>query len=252
MKLQGLLFDAGAITPARCDEMFRLMLRCFANVTWEAFTHDLSEKRWVILLLNPDTQELCGFSTQMLITLPVDGAATTALFSGDTIVAPEHWGDTALSHVFGNLALDLIDQHPPDRLFWFLISKGYKTYRFLPVFFREFYPRHDTIMPARMGRLLDAFGRHKFPQTYDPSRRIIRANEAKDHLRAGVADLTEARLRDPHVAFFAQANPRHAAGEELCCLAPLTRANFTAAAYRVILGTNGVAGPNPKPEGGDK
>ena len=78
MKLQGLLFDAGAITPARCDEMFRLMLRCFANVTREAFTRDLSEKRWVILLLNPNTQELCGFSTQMLITLPVDGAATTA------------------------------------------------------------------------------------------------------------------------------------------------------------------------------
>ena len=241
MKLKGLLLDAGAITPGRRNEMFRLLRRCFANVTREAFTRDLSEKRWVILLLNPDTDELCGFSTQMLITLPVDGAPTTVLFSGDTIVAPEHWGDAALAHVFGNLALELIAQHPPDRLFWFLISKGYKTYRFLPVFFREFYPRHDTIMPERMGRLLDAFGRHKFPQTYDPAQRIVRADGAKDHLRAGVADLTQARLRDPHIAFFAQANPRHAAGEELCCIAPLTRANLTTAAYRVILGTKELA-----------
>ena len=41
------------------------------------------------------------------------------------------------------------------------------------------------------------------------------------------------RLRDPHVRFFHGRNPDHARGDELCCLAPLTRANFTPAAYRV-------------------
>ena len=49
-----------------------------------------------------------------------------------------------------------------------------------------------------------------------------------------VADVTPERLRDPHVAFFVRRNPGHARGDELCCLAPLTRANFTPAAYRVI------------------
>ena len=50
----------------------------------------------------------------------------------------------------------------------------------------------------------------------------------------GVADLTPQRLHDPYVRFFAERNPGHSDGNELCCLAPLTRANFTAAAYRVI------------------
>jgi hypothetical protein len=46
--------------------------------------------------------------------------------------------------------------------------------------------------------------------------------------------VTVERLRDPHVCFFLARNPGHASGDELCCLAPLTRANFTPAAYRVI------------------
>jgi hypothetical protein len=53
-------------------------------------------------------------------------------------------------------------------------------------------------------------------------------------LRSGVAEITEQRLRDPHVRFFAERNPGHASGDELCCIAPLTRENFTPAAYRVI------------------
>jgi hypothetical protein len=53
-------------------------------------------------------------------------------------------------------------------------------------------------------------------------------------LREGVAEVTPARLRDPFVRFFHERNPGHVRGEELCCLAPLTRENFTPAAYRVI------------------
>jgi hypothetical protein len=36
------------------------------------------------------------------------------------------------------------------------------------------------------------------------------------------------------VRFFIERNPGHARGDELCCLAPLTRENFTRAAYRTI------------------
>ena len=42
------------------------------------------------------------------------------------------------------------------------------------------------------------------------------------------------RLRDPNVQFFVAQNPEHANGDELCCIAPLTRDNFTEAAYRIL------------------
>jgi hypothetical protein len=238
MKLQGRLVPAATLAPEERDQMFALMDRYYDGAGRAAFDADLAEKEWVIQVLDPQTQGLCGFSTQMLLRADVDPRPVWALFSGDTIVARDRWGDTALSHVWGRLALSLIDRLGGAELYWFLISKGYKTYRYLPLFFREFYPRHDAPTPARLQAVLDALARTKYPAAYDPGRGVILAGAGKDRLRPGVADVTAERLRDPHVRFFHARNPGHVRGDELCCLAPLTRENFTPAAYRVI-------GPEP-------
>ena len=234
MKLNGLLVPEAEVSAGQREAMFALMTQHYANVARATFLADLAEKQWVIMLLEPGSGTLCGFSTQMLLEASVEGVPVTALFSGDTIIAPEYWGDVALTHVWGQLALSLIDRHPAGRLYWFLISKGYKTYRFLPVFFHEFYPRHDVPMPASVRRVRDVFGAGKFPGIYDAAAGVIRAAGMKDHLRPGVADVTPERLRDAHVRFFLEQNPGYQRGEELCCIAPLSRENFTPAAYRVI------------------
>lgn len=233
-RLKAMLVPQPAITHAQREGMFRLLERYYENVTKADFLADLAEKQWVIVLSEPGTEELCGFSTQMLMRVTVDDVPIRALFSGDTVVAREHWGDRALAHAWGRLALSLIDQQDPEELYWFLISKGYKTYRFLPLFFHEFYPRYDALTPDWADRLIHGLAGHKYPQAYDPAAGIIRAGTQKDRLRTGIADLTAERLRDPHVRYFAERNPGHRLGDELCCLATLTRANFTAAAYRVI------------------
>jgi len=238
MALVGKLVPVPRVTRAQRDAMFALMDRHFDNVSRPRFDADLDEKDWVILLVDRDSGAIGGFSTQMLLDAEVEGRPIRALFSGDTIVDRERWGDSALSHVWGRLALSLIDWLEGVELYWFLISKGYRTYRFLPVFFREFYPRHDRPTPAWANTVIDTLARRKFPNGFDAHAGVIRAGADKDRLRAGVADLTAERLHDPHVRFFAARNPGYADGDELCCIAPLTRANFTAAAYRVI-------GPEP-------
>ena len=110
------------------------------------------------------------------------------------------------------LAFSLIEQHPNQELYWFLISKGYKTYRFLPVYFREFFPRYDRDTPEWAAEIIHACGRQKFPQTYDPTTGLVIASPDGCRLREGVATVTEQRLNDPHVRYFLQRNPGHAAG----------------------------------------
>ena len=238
MRLQGRLVPVADVTPARRDALFALMDRHYEHVRRPAFDADLDEKQWVILLSDPATDEIRGFSTQVVLHTEAEGRPIRALFSGDTIVDRAHWGDPTLAHVWGRLALSLIDAAPKAEFYWFLISKGYKTYRFLPLFFREFYPRHDAATPDGARRVLDALARRKFRTGYDAAAGVVRAGPGKDRLRPDVAEVTPERLRDPHVSFFVRRNPGHARGDELCCLAPLTRANFTPAAYRVI-------GPEP-------
>ena len=79
-----------------------------------------------------------------------------------------------------------------------------------------------------------ALAEQKFPHSYDWAAGIIRAQQGTYRLREGVADVTDARLEDPHVRFFVAQNPGHVRGDELCCLARLSKENFTDAAYRIL------------------
>jgi hypothetical protein len=228
----GAIEPVESLTPGDCQQLWGLMESHYDGMEPRQFLDDLAEKQWVITLRCPDGN-LVGFSTQTL--LPVPGhAECLALYSGDTVVAAAYRRTTVLAGLWGMFALQLAEAHRDQRLFWFLISKGYKTYRFLPVFFREYYPCDDRAMPADLRAMLAALARERFGDRYDPLRQIIVATEDGCRLRPGVAPVNPARLSDTAVRYFVTANPGHARGDELCCLAPLHRDNFTPAAWRVI------------------
>ncbi len=221
MQRTGRLTRVADLSEKECDEMFTLMDRYYADIDRTTFDADLTEKQWGIQVVDPVTKAIRGFSTQMLIDMEIDGRSVRALFSGDTIVDHRFRFSDSLAHVWGQLVLKLTDESELDEMYWFLIAKGYKTYRFLPVFFNHFYPRFDRPTPDSIVQRIDALGRHKYPQGYDSAAGIVRAGRGSCRLREGVADFTDGRLRDPHVRFFSERNPGWLRGDELCCLAPL-------------------------------
>jgi hypothetical protein len=210
------------------------MDRTYLNLRRPLFESDLDAKHWVIQLHCPGTNQLVGFSTQVVLRVPVAGQIVHALYSGDTVVDRNHWGDPALAHVWGNLALCLMEKYEPDGLYWFLTSKGFRTYRYLPLFFHEFYPRYSVVTPPWEREVIRALAERIAPGRLDVPRQIIRADASKDYLRPEVDSLASRTMHDRHVRYFVECNPGHARGDELCCLAPLHSDNFTRAAYRVI------------------
>lgn len=217
--------------------MFALLSTYFENVTPTHFEQDLAEKEWVVVLRDRERGVVKGFSTLMLIRLLVDEQPIAAFFSGDTIIDRAYWGEAELAriwsrHVFGE-ADRIHASGSGEQVYWFLISSGYKTYRFLTVFFRRFYPNHRTSTPGHIRRILDALGGARFPDEYDPATGIIRFSEATP-LREGVAEVTPQRLTDPHIAFFVERNPGYAGGDQLACLVELCRENVTPAGARVL------------------
>jgi hypothetical protein len=233
-RLRGETVEAGSLSGDDRRQMFALFDRCFLGATPAAFHRDLAEKHWVILLRDHGAGIVRGFSTQMLLRTKVGDEAPLALFSGDTIIDPGYWGDHELIHQWGRLAMSLIHAHPAERLYWFLITMGYKTYRFLPLFFREFYPRHDAEAPPEMTVALRAFANDKFAGSFDPVRGIVHFPDAPVRLRSGIADPDAHRQRNPDIRFFMTRNPGAAEGDELACIAPLHDDNLRPWAHRII------------------
>ncbi len=234
MKLAGQLVRIADISECRRDQMFQLMDRYYENTDRVTFEADLAAKDWVIEIFDPSSKDLKGFSTQVLHQIRIGGRSVRVLFSGDTIVDRDWRGQQALFQVSGWFLRRLIDAYPYEDLYWFLTSKGYKTYRFLPLFFHKFYPRNDRKMPEELSTMIDELAVRIGGSRYDRQTKILRSGENAHRLRSGVAEITASRMRDEHVRFFCAANPDHEKGDELCCVAPVSLENFTRAAYRAM------------------
>ncbi len=233
-KLSGSLIPVQKLTQEDRERMFVLLDEHFSDVRYDAFIHDLNEKDWVIVLRDCIDNVIQGFSTQKILEVSLNGKVCRALFSGDTIVSRAYWQQTELMRIWGLFVLRLIDEYHNDELYWFLISMGYRTYRFLPVFFKEFYPCYKAEMPPEMKARIDTFARLKYPFEYNPLSGVIRLASPCMKLKKGISDVTEQLLSNPHINFFVGSNPFHYAGDELACIARLSRDNFNRAAYKMI------------------
>ena len=230
--LQVFIICRNRLTVAERAEMLALHSRYFDNVQPARFYSDLDDKDWVITLR--DGARLAGFSTQKLMTLKQRGNEQRFLFSGDTIVDRAYWREQRLAGCFGHLMLRLMETHGEDELYWFLISKGYRTYRFLPVFFHSFFPLPDVPFPPGYTDALDLVAKAKFGAAYDSHGGLIVPDAQADRLRPEFCDVPVSKRADPFVDFFLKRNPRFHEGYELACIAEIRRTNLNRLAWRVI------------------
>lgn len=216
--------------------MHRLLNCHFAGATTEVFETDLSLKNWV-LLLKDDSRVLKGFSTLLMYDITFERELITVVYSGDTIIDPSVWSSSALSVAWIAAVNQLKAQYSGSKLYWLLISSGFRTYRFLPTFWQTFYPRHDQTMPAKSRRLMTFLCHRQFGEWYDEATGIVRF-PSPQKLKGHLEGIPQARLRNPHVRFFAQNNPGAAQGDELVCLTEIAADNLTRAGRRMWFGQN--------------
>jgi len=220
-----------ALSMSQRDEMFALLIRHFEGVMRPQFDRDLAEKNWVIELRRHGV--LVGFSTLLVTTTLFEGEPITAIYSGDTIVAPEAWGTPALARTWIAAVNRLREDHPRQRCYWLLLTSGFRTYRFLPVFWCEFFPRHDASAPASASRLLRQLARERYGDAFDAASGVVRFTTPQ-RLRPSLAGVPAGRAADAHVAFFLTHNPGHGQGDELVCLTEISEQNLTAAGRRMV------------------
>ena len=223
--MKGTVVKRAETGPDVRASMYDLFCQQFDSVSFDVFDRDLERKNWILLLQDEDGV-LCGFSSMDIYDVDVDGQVITVVYSGDTVVNRATWSDSALSYYWMG-AIDYLRRlYRKERLYWFLLVSGYRTYRFLPVYSATFYPRHDKDTPDDVRLIMDTVAGERFGKSYNPETGIVRL-DAPAILKDGYRGIPENRLSDPHIAYFATRNPGHEHGDELVCFAILAEDELT-------------------------
>lgn len=225
-KLLAQTLKVSELTDQQKEKMFKVFAKYYDNVSFENFKYDLDKKNAVFLLLDREDLELKGFSTIVdLKFITKNRRIVRGLFSGDTIIETEYWGQTALGVAFLKYLFMQKLKRPFSPLYWFLISKGFKTYLMMANNFIEHWPRYERETPPDKKEILDGLATTLYGNHYSPEGGIISFSdeELKDSLKIGVAPITKSMLQEnPRIAFFAAKNPEWERGNELCCIAPMS------------------------------
>lgn len=219
------------ISSQERDEIIYLYLNYYAGSNAAQVMSDLNNKTEIILMTCKNT--IVGFTTLELYEKQWQNKAIRIIYSGDTIVAKEHWGQQSLAFACITRMGQYKQEKPDLPLYWFLIVKGHRTYKYLPVFAKTFYPHWDYQIDE-LKKLADFLARDKFAETYNPQTGILDFPESKGHLKEQYAYPNDNEKNKLSVRYFLKRNPEYIKGHELVCLCELSRENLKPLTRRVF------------------
>jgi hypothetical protein len=231
--LTAAVMPVAGLAEADIRDMFDLYAAYYDATDRSQFERDLGGKHQVVML-RTESEALVGFSTLAISDLASGGVDAQIIYSGDTIIDRPHWGTQALAFTWIRLT-GTIKARAPDRpLYWFLIAKGHRTYRYMSAFAIDFFPHWETPTPDWARRIIDALARDRFADAYDPARGVVSFPQSHGHLKPQWTTVDTDEAGRPDVAFFLRSNPGYVRGDELACLTELAPGNMRPIARRVF------------------
>lgn len=246
-RLTGRITRVRHLDEAQREALFALFARYYDDVKRDRFFADLAEKSHIILLHDSRDGSLQGFSTLKVWYTPLDGVQVKIVFTGDTVVDKDYWGSRELQKLFTTFLGRAKLTRPFGPVYWFLMTKGYRTYLTMAKNFFEFYPCHFAATPPFERKLIASLAREKYPDEFHDESGLIVYHESGGQVRHGVADITADLLDDPHIRFFYERNPRYDEGTELVCVGKVTWQVLTHSFGKVIRKKLGL--PVQRPQG---
>jgi hypothetical protein len=223
------IVKATEISSETIRQMHDLFIEYYNNAHIENFINDLRKKDHIILVCESFRNRVVGFTTIKKIDSEFQGKKVSGIFSGDTIMYKEYWGSKAMhSAFFGYLIKEKL-KNPSVSLYWFLISKGYKTYLLMANGFKRYYPSIDGEESDQ--KYLKALTKHfcdmSYPGKYNYETGILDFGDTYQNLKEDVAEITpELKKQYPKIDFFEEMNPGWRKGNELACIGELSFDQF--------------------------
>jgi hypothetical protein len=213
------------------DQMLRIYLASYDGSSETIFSGDLATKDEVLLVHRAG--ELVGFTTLRVFDRNWQGQDIRVVYSGDTVIERAHWGQQSLAFAWISRMGALRREDPVTPLYWFLLVKGHRTFRYLPVFGKSFFP-HWSIDRTDLKPLADTLAQEMFPDDYNSASGVVEFGRSRGHLKPHLAQPSPEEMDREGVRFFLERNPGYQRGHELVCLCEVEEQNMKALTLRLF------------------
>jgi len=214
------------------QQVVDLYLSYYAGSSPSRVISDLDSKTEILLLFCHG--ELVGFTSLYIYSRNWKGKTVRIVYSGDTIVERQHWGQQALAFAMIARMGELKSEQFDLPLYWFVIIKGHRTFKYLPTFGKSFHPHWSKSRPD-LKSLADTLAQDKFGDDYNPQTGLVEFPISQGHLRDSIAYPTEEEMTKESVKYFMSKNPKYLHGHELVCICELEEENLKPLAKRIFM-----------------
>ena len=213
--------------------MFELMEEGYQNIDYEHFVRDLEPKN-LAGLLRDNEGTVQGFSTMSINPKGSGTEGFNIIYSGDTIISARYRGTQELVRGFCRTCGVLLGLFPEKKLYWYLISKGHRTYMYLPLFTREYFPARGLESESPLGEIARHCSEKLYGPFWVPEKGLLIFPESRGELKPELARDTYEKKRNKHVAYFLERNPGFVKGDELVCITDMSPQNLRGGAKRYL------------------
>ena len=218
--------QAQHLSEAQREEMWRCYSQ-FADGRRDQFLETIATADEAFLFYSRDSGAMTGFEAIRVLTVEFRGHPYTVIYSHYADLKPPARGLNLLQRVAVGKFLRMKLRHPFRPMFWMYTASTYTSYLLLPNNVVEYWPRPERATPPHLRAVVDRVMRELGKEGWDRSAGVVRRHGALRY-REGIVNSDPARLKNPHIRFYAGLNPRQEEGDSLACLCPMSARNFVA------------------------
>ena len=234
-KLQYTLFNRSDVDTHVIDRMYLLMIEHYDALTKQQFITDLEDKDFVGLIFD-ESSTVQGFTTYRINPKNCGTDHYNVIFSGDTILDKDHWGSQIMMQGWCTSIGQIISSDSDIKWYWYLLSKGHRTYLYLPLFFKYYYPSVEPHSLSKdLKHKINEISEKIYPHFWKKDLGIVKFDQSMGQLKEELAEDSYKKSRNKWIKFFLEKNPGFEQGDELVCLAELHPENMIRSAKQFMI-----------------
>lgn len=210
-----------AETVAYQSEMLALYNNYY-QVDVEAFLRRFESNDHYVLYRHND--KLVGFTGFRIKKIKNEFGRFLTIYIGQTVLENDFRGKSLIPRTCIGLIAKSFLKDPGCKIYVWCDALTFKPYLAFANSAKRFYPNRTTPNPLEVQTLLDHLGAHYYGSNYHrPSGTVHKAANVIKDVTTGI---TDKERRNPHIDFYAEANPNHLLGHGLLTIAPIDWKNF--------------------------